>query len=215
MCRKLESTGRRPSTDPSPRLSRHHFSFADNLAPIASELSIIILHPSYPSSAHASSASRSTIARSASGIADNVRGVSASNSTGSRISGRPSSSSSSSLSISRSRYPARRAALISMGFGRENIDCPDLDTKCELAEPNAMTTVYSLSHHRGETAELQHVPCNQQECVKKLLLLAGRAALCECEYKQRQCAEYRQNEIDDVEWGFPELLHGDRIVQAR
>lgn len=166
MCRKLESTSRRPWSDPSPRLSRHHFSFADNLAPIASELSIIILRTSYPSSAHASSASRSTIARSASGIADNVRGVSASNSTGSRISGRPSSSSSSSLSISRSRYPARRAALISMGFGRENIDCPDLDTKCELAtEPHAMTTVYSLSHHRGETAKLQHVPCNKQKRV--------------------------------------------------
>lgn len=69
--------------------------------------------------AHASSASRSSYPWTTRGVSESVNG-SASNKTGFRTSG-----SSSSLSTSMSS-PARRAALISMGLGCVNIDCPDL-----------------------------------------------------------------------------------------
>lgn len=89
----------------------------------------------HPSSAHISSASRSRTACAARGMSLMGRGgaavvgvSSASNRMGFRTSGRLSSaSSSSSLSTSNSiPNPALRAALMSIGFGREKIDCPDL-----------------------------------------------------------------------------------------
>lgn len=82
----------------------------------------------HPSSAHTSSVPLSCAAWTARGIGLAASEVGlrlvASKSTPSLISGLPNSFSSSSSSISMSRFV--RPLLRSIGFGRENIDCPDL-----------------------------------------------------------------------------------------
>lgn len=64
----------------------------------------------------------------------------------------------------------------------------------------------SLSYDGREAAELEHVPRDEEERVEDLLLFARRAAPREGEHEKRQRAEGRHDEIEDVEWVFPELL---------
>ena len=64
----------------------------------------------------------------------------------------------------------------------------------------------SLSYDGRQAAELEHVPRDEEERVEDLLLFARRAAPREGEHEKRQRAEGRHDEIEDVEWVFPELL---------
>lgn len=63
-----------------------------------------------------------------------------------------------------------------------------------------------LSHNRGEAAELEEVTRDEQEGVEQLFLLARVAAPGEEDEEERDDAEHREDQVHDVEGGFPELL---------
>lgn len=169
-------------------------------------------HVFYPSSAHISSTSRFCAACVARGILDIGRGgcgaclgeSSASKRTGFRTSGLLNSSSSSLSTSSSMPKPALRAALISMGLGREKMDWPDLSPttlKRSVRDLRTRETCkYVLSHHCSKPSELQNVPRNQQKSIKYLFFFASRAALRECKYKQRECTKHGENEVHHIEW---------------
>lgn len=68
---------------------------------------------------------------------------------------------------------ARRAVLMSIGFGLENIDCPDLNMLS--ASPVTRHSTNLLSHNRCQSAELKHVSCHEQQRVKYLFFFTPRS----------------------------------------
>jgi hypothetical protein len=126
------------------------------------------------------------------------------------MSGLPNSFSSSSSSISMSRFA--RPLLRSIGFGRENIDCPDLRAECVSATNQTdqkaadQWQVHSLSHHRRQPDELEHVTCDEQQRIEQLFFFARGAAPGE-EYNEDGYRTYQgDDEVQDVERRLPKLL---------
>ncbi len=64
----------------------------------------------------------------------------------------------------------------------------------------------ALPHDRSEAAELEEVTGDEEEGVEQLFLLGRVAAPGEEDEKERDDAECGQDQVHDVERGFPELL---------
>jgi hypothetical protein len=89
--------------------------------------------------------------------------------------------------------------LISIGFGREKIDCPDLRApRQNNAKMESKDSV--LSHHCRQSSKLQNVPCDQKEGIEYFLFLAACSAFRECQNEQCQSAKGRKDDIDHVKW---------------
>jgi len=65
---------------------------------------------------------------------------------------------------------------------------------------------HSLSHHRRQPDELEHVPRNEEQCIEQLFFFARGAAASE-EYNEDGYRAYQSDdEVQDVERRLPKSL---------
>ena len=100
-----------------------------------------------------------------------------------------------------------------MGFGRENIDCPDLRPERSannLRHRSRSRQGYSLSHDRRQPHKLEHVTCDEQQRVEQLLFFACGTAPGEEDNENGYRTYHCDDEVHYIERRLPKLLQPSR-----